>query len=193
MGFGASPAATAFGLVLDPTGASKSREGATVDGIHYSEDVYKVIAQMCANAYTLHFPLLYRKGAVKKTGKPKVTGSMSYPSYGAVVLVAAAIMLYTMDSFFGIAWACMRVCAVLGLHDGSGGDMTWETAYRELHRKNNIIHPGFGREASREGSRGSSERGDSDRDSLMADAEGGEDRDHSVSIGEGANKRGAIP
>lgn len=177
VGFAASAAASAFTVVLDPTGASKSREGATVDGVHYSEDIYRVIAQMCANAYTLHFPQLYRKGLARKVGKPKATGSMSYPFYGAVVLAAAAIMLYTMDSFFGIAWASMRVCAALGLSlgDGAGGDMTWEMAYREVHRKNNIAHPAGVSSISREGSRGGSERGDSDRDSLLADSEAGDE------------------
>lgn len=152
--FTTSPARSAFGVVLDPTGASKSREGATVDGIHYSEDIYKVIAQMCGNAFALHFPQLYVRNPTRKVGKAKATGSMSFPSYGIIVLICAAVMLYTMDSFFGFGWAMQRL---LGVTDQQAADMLWENAYREVHKKNGIAHPSSS-------SRSSSERGDSDRE-----------------------------
>jgi hypothetical protein len=158
--FSSSPASSQFSVTLDPTGASKSREGATVDGIHYSEDIYKVIAQMCANAYNLHFPQLYvRQAAAPKVGKAKPTGSMSFPSYGFVVLVAAAVMLYTMDSFFGIAWVVQRA---MGVSDQQASDLTWEVAYRDVHRKHGIAHPSSSGSVSN--SRSASERGDSDRE-----------------------------
>jgi len=60
---------------------------------------------MTANAYALHYPTaLYAAsaGAKKKALGPKPTGSMSFPSYGALILTLAAVMLFTMDSFLGI-------------------------------------------------------------------------------------------
>ena len=36
------------------------------------------------------------------TGSPKASGSMSFPLYGAVLLVIAAIMCFTMDNWLGI-------------------------------------------------------------------------------------------
>ena len=63
---------------------------------------------MTANAYALHHPTaLYTAttgaGAAKKKALgPKPTGSMSFPSYGALILTLAAVMLFTMDSFLGI-------------------------------------------------------------------------------------------
>ena len=162
--FEASPVRSGFSVTIDPTGASRGREGATVDGVHYSEDIYKVISQLCVNAYTLHFPRLYVKTPARKVGKAKATGPMSFPSYGIIVLVAAALMLYTMDPFLGVAWLVQRV---VGVTEQQASDMTWEVAYREIHRKNHISHPTSSSSSSSSGggSRGGSERGgDSDRE-----------------------------
>jgi GDSL/SGNH-like Acyl-Esterase family found in Pmr5 and Cas1p len=148
--FEASPVRSGFSVTIDPTGASRGREGATVDGVHYSEDIY-----------TLHFPRLYVKSPARKVGKAKATGPMSFPSYGIIVLVAAALMLYTMDPFLGVAWLVQRV---VGVTEQQASDMTWEVAYREIHRKNHISHP-TSSSSSGGGSRGGSERGgDSDRE-----------------------------
>ena len=112
------------------TAASLGRE--TVDGIHYNEDVYKVIAQMTANAYMVHFPVLFTPSAAaatatkKKVLGPKPTGSMSFPSYGALVLALAAIMLFSMDSFLGLGYLSLQLF---------GRSFDWESAYGPLHKK----------------------------------------------------------
>lgn len=117
-----------LGAVVDTTSASLSRETGSVDGIHYSEEVYRVIAQMAGNAYSLRFPAFYaasKPGGVKKL-PPKVTGSMSFPGYGAFVLILSAIMLVTMDSFLGIGYLSLRLF---------GRSLDWEAAYGPLLKK----------------------------------------------------------
>lgn len=94
--------------VLDPTTVSKGRETNSMDGIHYGEEVYAVIAQMVANAYSLHFPKLLKPKVTPKFGAPKPTGSMSFPIAGAAVLVVSAIMLFSFDSFFGKDISCIE-------------------------------------------------------------------------------------
>lgn len=122
----------AFHVLVDPTNATGRRESTSTDGVHYAEEVYSVIAQMLANAYTLHFPSFYvGKGAAHATAtakpyKPKPTGAMSNPSYGAGMLVLIVIMLFTMDSWLGIGWLSL----VLG-----GTNYDWDVAYGPYVRK----------------------------------------------------------
>lgn len=95
-----------FKVVLEPSSASSTRQQGSVDGVHYSDEVYKVVAQMVLNSYSLQFPMNYiRSGqmSVKKQA-PKATGSMSSPSYGAFVLLLSLVMIMTMDSFLGLGF-----------------------------------------------------------------------------------------
>ena len=126
--FLASPAAAAYDTVLDTSHASEGKSSAPVDGLHYTDDVYEVIAHMVSNGYTAHFPALNAgpAAAPKKPYVPKVTGSMSFPSLGALVLALAAVMLFTMDSFLGIGYLSLLL---------SGRSYDWEGAYGALHRK----------------------------------------------------------
>jgi hypothetical protein len=108
--------------IIDPTMASVGRD--SVDGVHYGDDVYSVIAQMVGNAYTLHFPSYYAKTA--KVNTPKPTGSMSFPSYGAYILLLSAVMLFSMDSFLGLGFLSLKLC---------GSSLDWDSAYTPLHKK----------------------------------------------------------
>ena len=90
------------GTTLNSVAVSASRDAGSVDGVHYSEEVYTVLAQMAANAYALHFPAFYSKQTVVKQQPPKPTGSMSFPVYGAYVLALSAIMLFSLDAFLGM-------------------------------------------------------------------------------------------
>lgn len=122
----------AFHVLVDPTHATGLRESTSTDGVHYAEEVYSVIAQMLANAYTLHFPSFYvgKAGhattASTKPYTPKPTGAMSNPYYGAGMLVLIVIMLFTMDSWLGIGWLSL----VLG-----GTNYDWDAAYGPYVRK----------------------------------------------------------
>jgi hypothetical protein len=113
--------------ILDGESVSRLREQSSVDGVHFSEDIYQVIGQMLFNNYYLHFPKLFTKAsAVKKPYVPRVTGAMSFPGLGAGMLVLAMVMLFTMDSFFGFGFISLLVF---------GRSYDWEAGYGALHRK----------------------------------------------------------
>lgn len=132
--FLASKAAAYFqdrGAVISPINACAGREGGSVDGVHYDQEVNQVIVQMLANAYAMRFPALYTpsKTATYKTVKeqtPKPTGSMSFPSYGALVLTLSIVMLFTMDNWLGIGY----IALLLG-----GRHYDWEAAFGPLLSK----------------------------------------------------------
>jgi hypothetical protein len=118
----------ARGLVLNTTLVSQPVSDDSVDGVHYNHVVYAVLAQMAANSFTLRFPQYYVPvpfGTVKP-GTPKPTGSMSYPLYGAYVLLISVIMLVTMDSFFGFGWLSLAIF---------GKTLDWEVAYAPFLKK----------------------------------------------------------
>ena len=122
--FSNSSLARAVHSVVDPRSACTGREA--TDGIHYAQEVYKVIAQMTLNSYILRVPSLYSQSEDKKKYVPKKTGGMSFPTYGAVVLALAAVMLFSMDSFLGIGFLSLLL---------SGRSSDWESAYGPLHKK----------------------------------------------------------
>eukprot|EP01038_Epipyxis_sp_PR26KG_P007906 gene7906-10731_t len=121
-----------FHAVIDTRYVSSLTKGVgSVDGIHYSQDVYHVIAQMISNAYSIISPVRVKRdynlqATSKKKYTPKSTGSMSSPYHGAIVLLVATIMLFTMDSFFGLGFLSLSLF---------GRSLDWEEAYRSLHNK----------------------------------------------------------
>lgn len=110
--------------VIDTTNVSASMEPTSTDGVHYGEEVYKVISQMILNSYSLTYPSRYSK--VTKKYIPKATGAMSSPYLGAVLLTLAAVMVLSMDSFLGIGFLSLILF---------GRSADWEAAYGPLHRK----------------------------------------------------------
>lgn len=121
-----SRASQKFNVILNPMQTSLSHESGSSDGVHYSEEVYKVIAQMCANAYAMHFPSFYASKLSVPKATPKPTGSMSFPFAGALVLALSAVMLITMDGFLGLGYISLRAF---------GKCYDWEAAYSGLHKK----------------------------------------------------------
>jgi len=151
--FLASKAAAYFqnrGAVVSPINACAGREGGSLDGVHYDQEVNQVIVQMLANAYAMRFPALYaapKTPAYKmvKEQTPKPTGSMSFPSYGAWVLALSIVMLFTMDNWLGIGY----IALLLG-----GRHYDWEAAFGPLLSK--ILRvPGSSSSSSGSGSGGS--------------------------------------
>lgn len=124
--FLSSPAAARFDTIIDGTRASATKSSKPIDGIHYSDDVYEVIAHMVSNGYTAHYPALTAKSSVKKPYVPKATGSMSFPNLGAFALGLAIVMLFSMDSWLGFGYLSLLLF-------GRGYD--WEAGYAGLHRK----------------------------------------------------------
>jgi hypothetical protein len=122
-----------LGTVIDTTKASTGRD--CVDGVHYSDDVYSVIAQMVANAYTLHFPAYFAKSGKPSANNPKPTGSMSFPTYGGYILLLSFVMLFGMDSFLGIGFLSLKLFGV---------SLDWEAAYGPLHKKIGVPMTGGG-------------------------------------------------
>jgi len=119
----------AVDLVLDATTASSVRSDGSMDGIHFVDSVYQVIAQMIANAYGLRYPARLVMGPppkAQKPYKPKETGSMSSPLYGLMVLVFSCVMLWGMDSLLGIGNLSLSIF---------GRKADWEQAYGPLHKK----------------------------------------------------------
>ena len=131
--FTSSNVAKLFTTIID-TSSTSTQE--SLDGVHYSEVVYDVIAQMVANGYALHSPEIYStlvaSSSTTSTKKPKApyvpktTGSMSFPSYGACVLFLSFLMIFLMDSFLGIGYLSLLVF---------GRSYDWDAAYSALHRK----------------------------------------------------------
>ena len=131
-----SNVAKLFSIVIDTTTAASTQE--SLDGVHYSEVVYDVIAQMVANGYALHSPVHFSTLLASTTSSsssakkpkapyvPKTTGSMSFPSYGACVLFLSFLMIFLMDSFLGIGYISLIVF---------GRSYDWDAAYSALHRK----------------------------------------------------------
>jgi hypothetical protein len=114
-------------VVLDPSAATLSMETGSADGLHYPEAVYDVIVQMAFNSYLLHYPdLMKNKPKSKASLGPKPTGSMSFPVYGAITLVLAAVMLFCLDSWLGFGFISLTL---------SGRSYDWLEAYVALHRK----------------------------------------------------------
>lgn len=123
--FLASPAAGLFDTIIDGTQASAGKRSQPVDGIHYSDDVYEVLAHMVSNGYTAHFAAL-PSATFKKPYVPRPTGSMSFPYLGAMALGLAAIMLFTMDSWLGIGYLSLVLF---------GRSYDWEAGYASMNRK----------------------------------------------------------
>ena len=112
--------------ILDTHNVSLSREESCVDGVHYGDEVYAVMTQMAANAYALKTPSFYASKPIKKNVGGKVTGSMSSPFYGALLLLLATIMMFTMDSFLGLGALSLAIF---------GRSADWEAAYSPLLKK----------------------------------------------------------
>lgn len=165
--FSSSLLAQKIQVVVDPTSVSKGRESNSIDGIHYGEEVYTVIAQMIANAYVLHFPLPAAiKRPVAKIGTPKRTGSMSVPANGAIALLMAIIMIFTMDSFFGFGYISLKLF---------GRSLDWDLAYAPLLMK-------IGGRRSNSGGGGGATSPTQESESLLADSSG---NDHQKTHGNG--------
>ena len=128
--FRSSKAATSlFKTVINPANVSRTREAGSVDGVHYTTEVYQVIAHMISNGYALHFPQIAapsKSAAPAKPFVPKKTGAMSSPYHGAWMLVLSVVMLFLMDSFLGIGFFSLAIC---------GRALDWEAAYGPLHKK----------------------------------------------------------
>lgn len=114
-------------VVLDPTTVSTHEHAASgsVDGVHYTDEVYGVIAELVYNGYFLKYPPQYA-GPAKKVPKPKPTGSMSFPGYGLFVLCISFVMLFLMDSFFGFGYLSLYLFNM---------SFDYEAAYRPLLNK----------------------------------------------------------
>jgi hypothetical protein len=126
-----SKASNYFQVDIDPQAATHYRESGSVDGVHYSDEVYSVLAQMVVNGFALHFPRLFNTAKVTKQNIPKPTGSMSFPISGVAVLITALVMLITMDSFFGIGYISLVIF---------GKKYDYEKAYNPLIDKINRTH-----------------------------------------------------
>jgi len=124
--FSASPTRSSFDTVIDTTQATVTKKFKPVDGVHYTDDVYHVVAHMVSSGFIAHVPHLLEKPPAKKPYAPKPTGSMSFPGLGGFALALAVIMLFTMDSFLGIGWLALLLF---------GRSYDWEAAYGNLHRK----------------------------------------------------------
>ena len=120
-------------FTIDPTFVSTSREGGSSDGVHYGEEVYRVIAQMLTRGYGMKKPNVLAAAPKKKSAKgPQHTGSMSFPLLGLGVLGASTVMLISMDSFLGVGAFSLYLV---------GKTFDWDTAYGPLHTKLGLNAP----------------------------------------------------
>lgn len=120
-----------YATVINPVNISASKEGSSTDGVHYSQDVYDTTSQVVLNALAIVKPSLQVnsgqiKPAVTAPFEPKPPTSMSFPGWGAMVLVTALVMIFTMDSFFGIGYLALII---------SGRSFDYDAAYLPLLNK----------------------------------------------------------
>lgn len=129
--------------ILASDDVTKGREdSASIDGVHYSSDIYSAISQIITNVYRMKFPAR----VVSSSSKGKPTGSMSDPWLGGLTLLAAAVMLFTMDSFFGFGTIALAVF---------GRKLNWEEAYdpyikKVAAKKSSEVHGAQNQHHSRE-------------------------------------------
>jgi hypothetical protein len=141
--------------VLDGAGVTAQRTGDSYDGVHYSDFVYDAIAQLVANTCAHYGWAAPPSGASQSDGesptssdkakpaaaaaaaaavKPapshKKIGSMADPLLGALVLLIAAIMLFTMDAYHGLALLALRLFGTAG-----SSSISWSEAYSPLLAK----------------------------------------------------------
>jgi hypothetical protein len=128
---------------IDSENVTAEREEETVDGVHYSPEIYDVLVQLIGNSFLLdHYRELAKSipsaATAKPTAKayaPKPTGSMSNSFYGLITLFVATVMLMTWDNFFGLGWLSLK--CISKAYD-------WNEAYVPLLKK---ILPHIYREA----------------------------------------------
>ena len=115
---------------VNPVNITRGREDSSADGVHYSPDVYGVLAQLVGNLYVItHRDLpvhLLSQPAKNPYPHGKPTGSMSSPVYGAIVLGVAAIMLFGWDSFLGVGLLSLKLF---------GRSANWNDAYLPILNK----------------------------------------------------------
>lgn len=118
-------------FTVDPTAVTLGQASSSTDGVHYIPRVSQVISQMISNGYLMEFPeFLLAEAAGAKDTSPLRTGSMGNPFYGMIVLVFSCIMIFLMDSFFGIGVLSLFVF---------GRSLDWEEAYLPLLKKLGIV------------------------------------------------------
>jgi len=122
--------------VIDTTTVTNGKQHTSTDGVHYSDEVYLIIAHIISNRYAMEYPNFIQsiKSNYKnmiKFGKARATGLMSYPSYGLLVLFISIIMLITLDGFLGIGYLSLVLF---------GRSYDWDEAFIPLLNKIGISH-----------------------------------------------------
>ena len=139
--------------VIEARAVTVGRDVDSVDGVHYSDVVYDVLAQILLNqirsASTYSLSDLYGKGS----NDPSVSGfkentdkmiqtkvehnicEMARPRSAFVLLGIALTMLFAMDNFFGIPMVVMRLFGSREVN----AKVSWDAAYAPLHRKIGVI------------------------------------------------------
>ena len=112
--------------IVNPASATYAMEFTSPDGVFFSDDVYAVVVQMLLNSLKIINPNAASQRSSPPPLSPKPIGSMSFPGYGAGVLVLIAAMLILMDGFLGAGYISLAVF---------GRKYDWEEAYQPLHRK----------------------------------------------------------
>ena len=112
--------------VINPRNVTRGKEGTSTDGVHYSTDVYNVLAEVVANVFSADNGLVASQAkAAKKNPFPngKPTGSMSDPKLGFCLLMLSAVMIFGWDSWLGIGMVSLWLFGI---------KPDWERAYRPL-------------------------------------------------------------
>jgi hypothetical protein len=121
---------SAVSAIIDPWNVSAPRPWSTSDGVHYDADVNGATLQLVYNALNVVAPgpsSSSSNGAKKPTSPvSKPPEGMSFTSYGIAMIVTAAVMLFTMDSFFGVGFLSLLI---------SGRSYDYDEAYAPFVRK----------------------------------------------------------
>ena len=127
-----SPLAKQIEFTVNPAYVTATQEGSSADGVHYSVKVSQVLSQIISNAYVLKYPnalpLVSERDTVSSTSDPNHT--MGHPLYGSLVLFFSVIMIYLMDSFFGVGVLSLAMFSKY---------IDWDAAYLPLLSKIGVV------------------------------------------------------
>mmetsp|Transcript_9066 Transcript_9066/g.9592 ORF Transcript_9066/g.9592 Transcript_9066/m.9592 type:complete len:425 (+) Transcript_9066:28-1302(+) len=130
---------SSFITIINPINITLQREDTTTDGVHYTPEIYDVIVQLISNSFQLSHSNnngnngnngnnnnQNKKPVTNPYPNGKPTGSMSNSTYGAIVLLFGAIMIFTWDSFLGAGYISLKLV---------GKSYDWNDAYVPLLKK----------------------------------------------------------
>mmetsp|Transcript_7159 Transcript_7159/g.8223 ORF Transcript_7159/g.8223 Transcript_7159/m.8223 type:complete len:320 (-) Transcript_7159:945-1904(-) len=120
---------------VDLYGLTYGRSSESIDGFIYSSRVYAEANQILSNILRnsplkkIEIPAKRKQVAAKGAGG----GVAHNPVYGALVLAAGFIMLFSMDPYYGVSFLLKKAC-------GSSERIDWATSVEKIHKDIGLLN-----------------------------------------------------